>query len=69
MLRRELNVDVNDKILIRLADHISFALSASAKGVPCENPLLLEIQQFYRKGVCACRAVRCRLSRSIWASR
>lgn len=49
MLRRELNVDVNDKILIALADHISLALERERKGVPCENPLLLEIQQFYRK--------------------
>lgn len=49
MLRRELNVDINDKILIALADHISLALDRERKGVPCENPLLLEIQQFYRK--------------------
>lgn len=49
MLRRELNVDINDKILIALADHISLALERERKGVPCENPLLLEIQQFYRK--------------------
>ena len=49
MLRRELNVDVNDKILIALADHISLALERERKGVSCENPLLLEIQQFYRK--------------------
>lgn len=49
MLRRELNVDINDKILIALADHISLALDRERKGVSCENPLLLEIQQFYRK--------------------
>ena len=49
MLRRELNVDINDKILIALADHISLALDRERKGIPCENPLLLEIQQFYRK--------------------
>ena len=49
MLRRELNVDINDKILIALADHISLALEREHKGVSCENPLLLEIQQFYRK--------------------
>lgn len=49
MLRRELNVDINDKILIALADHIGLALERERKGVPCENPLLLEIQQFYRK--------------------
>lgn len=68
MLRRELNVDVNDKILIALADHISLALERERKGVSCENPLLLEIQQFYRKEY-ALAALRCRLSRSIWASR
>lgn len=49
MLRRELNVDINDKILIALADHISLALERERKGISCENPLLLEIQQFYRK--------------------
>ena len=40
---------INDKILIALADHISLALERERKGVSCENPLLLEIQQFYRK--------------------
>lgn len=54
MLRRELNVDINDKILIALADHISLALERERKCVSCENPLLLEIQQFYRKEVCTC---------------
>lgn len=49
MLRRELNVDINDKVLIALADHISLALERERKGISCENPLLLEIQQFYRK--------------------
>ena len=34
MLRRELNVDINDKILIALADHISLALERERKGVP-----------------------------------
>ena len=37
MLRRELNVDINDKILIALADHISLALERERKGVPCEE--------------------------------
>ena len=43
MLREELDVNIDDAILIALA------LDRERKGVPCENPLLLEIQQFYRK--------------------
>lgn len=49
MLREELDVNVDDTILIALADHITLALDRERKGVPCDNPLLLEIQQFYRK--------------------
>lgn len=49
MLREELDVNIDDAILIALADHITLALDRERKGVPCENPLLLEIQQFYRK--------------------
>ena len=49
MLREELDVNVDDTILIALADHIALALDRERKGVPCDNPLLLEIQQFYRK--------------------
>ena len=49
MLREELDVNIDDAILIALADHIALALDRERKGVPCENPLLLEIQQFYRK--------------------
>ena len=49
MLREELDVNIDDATLIALADHITLALDRERKGVPCENPLLLEIQQFYRK--------------------
>ena len=49
MLREELDVNIDDAILIALADHITLALDRERKGAPCENPLLLEIQQFYRK--------------------
>lgn len=49
MLREELDVNIDDAILIALADHITLALDRERKGVPCENPLLIEIQQFYRK--------------------
>lgn len=49
MLREELDVNIDDTTLIALADHITLALDRERKGVPCENPLLLEIQQFYRK--------------------
>lgn len=44
MLREELDVNVDDAILIALADHITLALDRERKGVPCDNPLLLEIQ-------------------------
>lgn len=49
MLREELDADIDDTTLIALADHITLALDRERKGVPCDNPLLLEIQQFYRK--------------------
>lgn len=49
MLREELDVNIDDTTLIALADHITLALDRERKGVPCDNPLLLEIQQFYRK--------------------
>lgn len=49
MLREELDANIDDTTLIALADHITLALDRERKGVPCENPLLLEIKQFYRK--------------------
>lgn len=49
MLREELDVNIDDAILIALADHITLALDRERKGIPRENPLLIEIQQFYRK--------------------
>lgn len=54
MLRRELNVDINDKILIALADHISLALDRERKGVPCENPLAARDPAVLSQGVRAC---------------
>ena len=41
--------DIVQMLRRELADHISLALERERKGVSCENPLLLEIQQFYRK--------------------
>lgn len=49
MLRQELDPGIDDGILMALADHISLALEREKKGVPCDNPLLMEIKQFYRK--------------------
>ncbi len=49
MLRRELGVPIGDDILIALADHISLSLDRERRGVSCENPLLPEIRQFYRR--------------------
>ena len=49
MLRQELDPSIDDGILMALADHISLSLEREKAGVPCENPLLPEIRQFYRK--------------------
>ena len=40
---------VDDSVLIALVDHISMSLERERAGIPCENPLLIEIKQFYKK--------------------
>ena len=40
---------VDDSVLIALVDHISMSLERKRAGIPCENPLLIEIKQFYKK--------------------
>lgn len=49
MLRRESDLTINDSVLIALVDHISVSLERERSGIPCENPLLIEIKQFYKK--------------------
>lgn len=49
MLREDLDPDIDDAIVIALADHISLSLEREKQGVVCENPLLPEIRSFYRK--------------------
>lgn len=68
MLRRELNVDINDKILIALADHISLALDREREAFPARIRCCSRSSSSIARST-RLRAVRCRLSRSIWASR
>ena len=68
MLRRELNVDINDKILM-LSQTISALLwSASARASPARIRCCSRSSSSIARSM-RLRAVRCRLSRSIWASR
>ena len=48
MLRAS-DLAVDDSVLIALVDHISMSLERERAGIPCENPLLIEIKQFYKK--------------------
>lgn len=49
MIRQTSCFDVNDELFLSLADHISLSLEREKMGVPCENPLLYEIQRYYKK--------------------
>lgn len=49
MLRESFDPDIDDGIVMALADHISLSLEREKNGVVCENPLLPEIRNFYRK--------------------
>lgn len=49
MLRRESNLEVGDALLIALTDHISLSLEREREGVPCDNPLLMDIKRFYKR--------------------
>lgn len=49
MVRAESDFSVGDNLLIALADHISLSLERERAGIPCENPLLMEIKQFYKR--------------------
>ena len=49
MVRSEHDLSVDNNLLIALADHISLSLERERAGVPCENPLIIEIKQFYKR--------------------
>lgn len=49
MLRTESTLEINENIYITLTDHISMSLEREKNHIVCENPLLLEIKQFYKK--------------------
>lgn len=49
MLRQEFDPNIDDGIVMALADHISLSLEREKRGVVCDNPLLPEIRGFYRK--------------------
>ncbi len=49
MLRQDLDPNIDDGIVIALADHISLSLEREKQGIVCDNPLLPEIRGFYRK--------------------
>ncbi len=49
MLKTESNLEINENIYITLTDHISMSLEREKNHIICENPLLMEIRQFYKK--------------------
>lgn len=48
MIREKSDLVLNENIYITLTDHISMSLEREQKGIACENPLLMEIKQFYK---------------------
>lgn len=49
MIHVSSDIKVNENIYITLTDHISASLEREKNNIICENPLLLEIKQFYKK--------------------
>ena len=49
MLREKSDLNLDDNIYITLTDHISMSLEREKNKVVFQNPLLMEIQQFYKK--------------------
>lgn len=49
MLKSESNLEIDENIYITLTDHISMSLEREKNHIICENPLLMEIKQFYKK--------------------
>lgn len=49
MLETEMGRKLNESIYLTLTDHISLSLERERQGVVCENPLLPDIRQFYKR--------------------
>ena len=49
MVRTESDLKVDGNLLIALADHISLSLERERAGVAFDNPLVIEIKQFYKR--------------------
>lgn len=49
MLRQESDLTIDDGILIALADHINLSLEREKRGIALDNPLLVEIKQYYKR--------------------
>lgn len=49
MLREKSDLNLDDNIYITLTDHISMSLEREKNKVVFQNPLLMEIKQFYKK--------------------
>lgn len=57
MIKKESDIQLNESIYITLTDHISVSLEREKNNIICENPLLMEIKQFYKKEfMLACRS-------------
>lgn len=49
MIRKDSDLNPNDSIYITLTDHISMSLEREKTHLVFQNPLLMEIKQFYKK--------------------
>lgn len=49
MIHNLSDIKVNENIYITLTDHISASLEREKNNIICENPLLMEIKQFYKE--------------------
>ncbi len=49
MIKEYSDLTLSDRIYVTLIDHISISLEREQKGVIFQNPLLMEIKQFYKK--------------------
>ncbi|MBS4177733.1 BglG family transcription antiterminator LicT [Lederbergia citrea] len=48
MASRELQTELNDSLYLSLSDHIHFAITRTKNGLPIKNPLMWEVQKFYK---------------------
>lgn len=47
MIKKNLQTELNEKLLITLSDHISFAIARKGKGIEFSNPLITSIMEYY----------------------